>query len=135
MKPFVSICAAALLGLGLVTQAAAGPGRDRGPGFDRDHGKHFRAPAYQHPRYAPPPPRYHYDRRHNRHDWVGPAAVLTIGGLALGSALYYNAPPQPVVVYQNSAPPPGNWFYCRSSGQYYPYTQACPEGWVTVPPR
>ncbi len=32
-------------------------------------------------------------------------------------------------------PPPVNaWYFCRSVGQYYPYTQHCPEGWQLVTP-
>ena len=89
--------------------------------------------------YAPPPHHHHHHRERN---WVGPAAVLAITGLALGAAAYSNsyAAPTPVVV----APPPQpvyvapareSWYFCRSSGQYYPYTNACPEGWIAVPAR
>lgn len=56
---------------------------------------------------------------------------------------YYTGPvyaPQPIYVEQ--PPPlapqtnPGNtWYYCASSAMYYPYTQACPEGWQAVPAR
>lgn len=136
MKRTISLCTAALLGLGLATQATAGPGHERGhhPGFERGPGRHFQSPPRHHHHYAPPPRQHHNHHRHERRDWIGPAAVLTIGGLALGSALYYNQQREPVVVYQSS-PPDGNWFYCRSSGQYYPNTQACPEGWVTVTRR
>lgn len=89
-----------------------------------------------------------HERHHKNHDhdyrqrsnWVGPAAILAITGLAIGAAAYsqanaapaYIAPPQPV------QPPPdsGNWYYCDSSGQYYPYVRHCPEGWLPVmPPR
>jgi hypothetical protein len=35
------------------------------------------------------------------------------------------------------APPPqqtaGNWYYCDSAKNYYPYINQCPEGWKTVP--
>ena len=87
---------------------------------------------------------HHYDHRpshHHRHhghraDWVGPAALLAITGLAIGAVAYgqsaapvYTAPPRPM-------PPPnnGNWYYCNSSGQYYPYVRHCPEGWQAVMP-
>ena len=80
--------------------------------------------------------------------WVGPAAVLAIAGLAIGTAVasqrsyapapVYSYTPEPV--YYNPPPRPapvdyGTWYYCGSSGQYYPYTNACPEGWQAVPAR
>jgi hypothetical protein len=52
------------------------------------------------------------------------------------------APLPPVVMVQTSAPyttPPttparaGYWYFCPSSGSYYPYVQTCPDGWETVP--
>ncbi|MCE1238333.1 MAG: hypothetical protein LWW83_00195 [Azonexaceae bacterium] len=105
-----------------------------GPGYHGEHrgygpGPYYGPPSYQR-HYAPPP------HHHNR--WIGPAAVLAIGGLALGAAIAASPPPPaPQVIY--TAPPPpqplGSWYFCRSSGQYYPYTQACPEGWVAVAPR
>lgn len=82
------------------------------------------------------------------HGWAGPAAVLAITGLAIGAAVasrhsyaaepaytytpapaYYSPPPRPAPVDY------GTWYYCGSSGQYYPYTNACPEGWQAVPGR
>ena len=82
---------------------------------------------------------------HYRHGgggrWIGPAAVLAITGLAIGAAYtrpYVEvAPAQPVYVQPPMAPPvsPAAWYFCRSSGQYYPYTNFCPEGWVAVPAR
>lgn len=86
-----------------------------------------------------PPPRHHH--HHDRSDWVGPAAVLAITGLAIGAAAYSNRPAEPtyyVAPPRSAEPPPetGNWYYCESSGQYYPYTRYCPEGWQAVmPPR
>ena len=72
--------------------------------------------------------------------WVGPAAVLAITGLAIGAAVAAQNSYAPVPVY--AAPPRpmpsadyGTWYYCGSSGQYYPYTNACPEGWQAVPAR
>lgn len=73
-------------------------------------------------------------------DWVGPVAILAIAGLAIGAATYNQYRPAPVYV----APPPpvqeqlpaGNWYYCGSANQYYPYVDYCPEGWQQVmPPR
>ena len=90
------------------------------------------------------------------HGWAGPAAVLAIAGLAIGAAVasqhsyaaapvysysqtpvysyspeaaYYSAPPRPAPAEY------GTWYYCGSSGQYYPNTNACPEGWQAVPAR
>ena len=90
------------------------------------------------------------------HGWAGPAAVLAIAGLAIGAAVasqhsyaaapvysysqtpvysytpepaYYSAPPRPAPAEY------GTWYYCGSSGQYYPNTNACPESWQAVPPR
>lgn len=70
--------------------------------------------------------------------WVGPAAVLAITGLAIGAAVASQNTYAPAPVY--SAPPRpmpsanyGTWYYCGSSDQYYPYTNACPEGWQAVP--
>lgn len=66
----------------------------------------------------------------------------------VGSALLiYNvtrpapAPQPPVVIVQTMpyATPPvapaqaGYWYFCPSSGSYYPYVQTCPDGWQTVP--
>ncbi|WP_415035409.1 hypothetical protein [Azonexus sp.] len=145
MKRTLSFCAAALLALGLTTSASAGGdwrhergahrGHERMQHFDRNHHHHMPAPHHR-PHYAPPVHHHHErdHRREHRRDWIGPAAVLTIGGIALGSALYYNQQnnASPAVIYQNTPNNGEHWFYCRSSGQYYPNTQACPEGWVTI---
>ncbi len=93
----------------------------------------------------------HQPHRHHHHgngSWVGPAAIIALTGLAIGAAAYSNnvyATPAPAPVYTPPtpvyvappAPAPANelWYYCRSSGQYYPYTNACPEGWLAVPAR
>jgi len=90
----------------------------------------------------------HHEYRRSGPGWVGPAAVLAITGLAIGAAVasqhsYAPAPAYsyaPAPVYYNAAPRPmpadyGTWYYCGSSGQYYPYTNACPEGWQAVPAR
>lgn len=125
MKRLASTLLAAALGIGLTGQANAGPDRH----WRNDH----RPQISHHHHYHAPPPRAR-KHHHHRNDWVGPATVLTIGGLAIGTALYHaNTPPR--VVHGAPPPPGGNWFYCRSSGQYYPYTQACPEGWQAVRPH
>ena len=94
--------------------------------------------GHRHGGFRPPMHHHHPSAR----GWVGPAAVLAITGLALGAAAYHNAYAAPAPVYATpvpvyTAPPPSNnvWYYCGSSGQYYPYTNACPEGWQAVPAR
>src|SRR5574343_109715 len=118
MKKISALCIAATLALTAATSAQADWGRHGGYDGYRDYG-------YRH-------------HRHGGSDWVGPAAVLAITGLAVGAAIasqnyytpapVYSAPPRPM-------PPAGydTWYYCGSSGQYYPYTNACPEGWQGVP--
>ena len=118
MKKAISILLAASLTLGSAGNAFA----DRGG----HHHRHFR----------PPVPHHHHHHRPYRSDWVGPAAVLAITGLAIGAATYGSrAYAEPAPVYQAPPANPGIWYYCGSSGQYYPYTQACPEGWQAVPAR
>lgn len=89
---------------------------------------------------SPPPAKHHHHGHHQSHgqNWVGPAAILAITGLAIGAAYsqanaapIYSAPPRPL-----PAPPPAaeSWYYCGSSGQYYPYVRHCPEGWQAVMP-
>ncbi|MFN4340772.1 MAG: hypothetical protein ACK4FE_01905 [Azonexus sp.] len=121
MKKILALSIAACLGLSATTAAQADWGRYRGD---------FRPPMHHH--------------HHRGPGWVGPAAVLAIAGLAIGAAAYNNAyaAPAPAPVYVQPAPvyvaPPASsslWFYCGSSGQYYPYTHACPEGWQAVPAR
>lgn len=94
-------------------------------------------PEYHHGHRGYYPPPVHHEHRHNhspsRHHWIGPAALLAIGGLTIGTLLHQQAAPQ--AVYSPPPPPSGSWYYCGSSGQYYPYTQACPEGWQAVPAR
>jgi len=127
MKKATALLLAASLALGSIGTAQA------------DWGRHGGYRDYR------PGPDYHH--RHHGYragpGWVGPAAVLAIAGLAVGAAAYNQYQPAPVYV----APPPppmpvriqpvpGNWYYCGSAGEYYPYVQYCPEGWQQVmPPR
>ncbi|MBK7649387.1 MAG: hypothetical protein IPJ12_20040 [Betaproteobacteria bacterium] len=84
--------------------------------------------------------------------WAGLAVFGALTGLAIMSERsrpvyvdpYYVGPvysPQPVYIEQQPAPvapsanASGSWYYCGSSAMYYPYTQACPEGWQAVPAR
>lgn len=84
--------------------------------------------------------------------WAGLAVFGALTGLAILSERsrpvyvdpYYVGPvysPQPVYIEQQPAPDvspvdaAGSWYYCGSSAMYYPYTQACPEGWQAVPAR
>jgi len=73
--------------------------------------------------------------------WVGAAPYYYANGI------YYAAAPGGFVVVQPPAsasltPPPqaatapapaGNWYYCDSAKNYYPYVQQCAEGWRSVP--
>ncbi len=68
----------------------------------------------------------------------GPLGWLWVVGNAF---LLYNvartaAVPQPPAVIvptpASVATPTSYWYYCSSSGTYYPYVQTCPEGWQTV---
>lgn len=102
----------------------------------------------------------HRDYGHHRHGdagWVAPLLFLGLAGAVIGAAASQPSPPPapvyvappvtyapPVTTYVAPAPvvvpvappqPPANvWYFCRSVGQYYPYTQYCPEGWQLVPP-
>ena len=108
-------------------------------------------------RYSHNPHHGHYERHHNNTpNWVAPLLILGLAGAVMGAAAsqpsaplpqqVYIPPPvtyvQPAPVYM--APPvalpvpppqPANaWYFCRSVGQYYPYTANCPEGWQLVSP-
>jgi len=63
-----------------------------------------------------------------------------------GALLLYNVtrpapvpqPPRVIVQATPYAAPPAApatayWYFCPSSGSYYPYAQTCPDGWETVP--
>lgn len=49
---------------------------------------------------------------------------------------YYDAPvyePSQTIIYQDATPADSGYlYYCKSSELYYPYTKACPEGWLKV---
>ena len=87
---------------------------------------------------------YHHGFRHGGHGsfgsarWIAPALA---GGLVTYALI------QPRVVYAQPpivtvAPPPtvlgaanpaSVYYYCDSARNFYPYTQACPEGWKVLP--
>ncbi len=123
MKKIASLFVAASLAVAGIGSAQADWGRHR-------------------PDFRPPMP-MPMERHHHHHDrgpgWIGPAAILGIAGLAIGAAAYSHAQPAPIYVepVRPMPPPPAPslWYYCGSSGQYYPYTNVCPEGWVAVPAR
>ena len=97
-----------------------------------------------------------YQGRQLDSGWIAPLLFLGLAGAVIGAAAsQQNAPPpQPIyvappVTYVQPAPvyvaPPVSipaappqaanaWYFCRSAGQYYPYTQHCPEGWQLVSP-
>lgn len=99
-----------------------------------------------------------YQSRGHDSGWIAPLLFLGLAGAVIGAAAsQQSAPPpayvspsyQPPIVYERPAPiyiappvmipaaPPQTvnaWYYCKSVGQYYPYTQYCPEGWQLVSP-
>lgn len=109
-------------------------------------------------------PSHRRDFRGHSHDagWVAPLLFLGLAGAVIGAAASQSSAPPPPTYVQPSvtyvpppvtyvapapiysapvevtpvpAPPPVNaWYFCRSVGQYYPYTQYCPEGWQLVAP-
>lgn len=125
MKKTTALCLAISLALGTAGTAQADWGGHRGGHDGYRHG------GYQHDRGG----------HHRGSGWVGPAAVLAITGLAIGAAAYSQQRPAPAPVYvappqTRIQPESGNWYYCNSAGQYYPYVDYCPEGWQAVaPPR
>ena len=133
MKKITSLCIAISLALGTAGNAYA----------DRNRHDGYRAPQHNHGHHNDYAYRDH-GRRHGA-NWAGPAAILAITGLAIGAAAYSHANAAPVYAVPVYSPPPrpiqvspesGNWYYCGSSGQYYPYVRYCDEGWQSVmPPR
>lgn len=112
MKKITALLVALSLALGTVGSAQADRGRHGG--YDhRGHGHHGH---------------YNHGGHHRGGNWVGPAAILAITGLAIGAAAYGQAQAAPVYVapqpaYQPPPPDAGNWYYCNSAGQYYPYVR------------
>lgn len=86
--------------------------------------------------------RHHHREDDNSSLWAGVAIIGAIAGLAIladndkpeRSQPVYVEPPYPAPTNYGAPPVATNvWYFCPSSGMYYPYTKACPEGWQTVP--
>jgi hypothetical protein len=102
--------------------------------------------------------RNHQVRGHDS-GWIAPLLFLGLAGAVIGAAASqqsgppptYVQPPvtyvqpapiyvapsyiAPAIVAQTPPPQPANaWYFCKSAGQYYPYTQYCAEGWQLVSP-
>ena len=105
--------------------------------------------------YPQGPSRGYYSQSHGG-GWIAPLLFLGLAGAVIGAAASQQSPPPPVyvqppviyappaVTYVQPAPsylapvappqPVNAWYFCKSVGQYYPYTQYCPEGWQLVSP-
>ena len=86
-----------------------------GPGWGGNWGPAWRS-AYYGPGYGYPYAAAYYS----------PPVVYTVPPV-----MTYAAPQQPMVLA--SQPQPAVWYYCETSGQYFPYVQSCASGWQTQP--
>ena len=104
-----------------------------------------------------------YQGRGYNSGWIAPLLFLGLAGAVIGAAASQQSAPPPVyvqpyvqpqtayvqsapvyvtpaysapaIVAQTPQPQPANaWYFCKSVGQYYPYTPHCPEGWQLVSP-
>ena len=80
--------------------------------------------------------RHGYHHRNNYYsgsNWVAPLVALGVAGAVI-SATSRPAPTyvEPSVTYYPPQPAPSVSYFCGSSGQFYPYTSYCPEGWQLV---
>lgn len=128
----------------LAVSVAALPAQaDRGGDWHGGRGDYRGGERYEHHE-------HHGGGRDNA--WAGLAVFGALAGLAImadNSRPVYAEPQyvqpvyptepvyvQPAPVYAPPAPASsGTWYYCESSRMYYPYTRACPEGWMAVPAR
>ena len=121
LKNFVAVVATAALLLAVAAPGVAfAAGGHGGGGGHGGFGGHSGVGA--HPGFVGHPghPRFFRDSR---------GFVVVAPGFGYGPYPYY-APD-----YPDDAPAPsGYWYYCPSSGTYYPYADSCPEAWVPVPP-
>jgi hypothetical protein len=51
------------------------------------------------------------------------------------SPVYVEPPPAAAQAPAPATPTKNYWYYCKSSGAYYPNVPSCPESWIKVPPR
>jgi hypothetical protein len=68
---------------------------------------------------------------------VGTSGYLTFGLSNIGSQTLTDVParlPWLSTVLGHSGPASTYWYYCVDAKSYYPYTQQCPGGWLTVVP-
>jgi len=106
--------------------------------------------------YYPHGPQRSYQSHNHGGGWIAPLLFLGLAGAVIGAAASQPSAPPPVyvqppvtyvppaVTYVQPAPtyvapaappqPVNAWYFCKSVGQYYPYTQYCPEGWQLVSP-
>jgi YHS domain-containing protein len=66
-------------------------------------------------------------------------SVMRMGGVTYyyANGVYYAAAAGGYAVVHPPASQ-GSWYYCESSGAYYPYVSSCAEGWSvvsTIPPE
>jgi len=66
-----------------------------------------------------------------RGGYYGPGYGYPYAGGYYSPPVVYVAPQQPMVLA--SQPQPAVWYYCESSGQYFPYVQSCASAWQTQP--
>ncbi|MEI6803402.1 MAG: hypothetical protein WCK83_09560 [Burkholderiales bacterium] len=96
--------------------------------------------------------RHHEGHQGGGPGWIAPLVFLGVAGAILSASERSQAQPvyvSPPVTYVSPQPtyaipapavqgPPAapgySWYFCKSVGQYYPYTQNCPEGWQQVAP-
>ena len=118
-------------GLLALTLAFGGAGVASADQYQRGHDRH----GYSTPSHSNHGSSSHPSHHRNSNNLL---AAIVITGL-IGAAVVHASTPAPVyvapVVAPPAPPPQRMWHYCASSGQYYPYTRFCPEGWQVVAPR